>query len=335
MARNGGIDTAVSSAGAVSARRDERQYPQRYGSEEQRSGRGTAAETRRAGRRLANVCVTHRSHSAGAICRSSIPRPSPSGIPASVSIPPFRTTRMRRDRRRASVAQPVDDLVDDLSVTSVRRIDHAIGTLVVGHPRSVELLEILSSVGLRPSNGRMSGFAVLERVFVPATPLMKTRYARSRSRLRFSATVSAPPPSDSTLATALKRVVDRRMFVTAKRRSPSFAKIAAIGPCARATSASVSKKAQPSLRASFRPIVDLPDAMNPTSATCRFIEQRVARPRRDCVEGYRSVSSIESPPYFSKSGPMSASRTIASPTIAAAGTTQTSLRTIVAGASVP
>ncbi len=67
VARNGGIAIAVSSAGAVSARRDERQYPQRYGSEEQRSGRGTAAETRRAGRRLANVCVTHRSHSAGAI----------------------------------------------------------------------------------------------------------------------------------------------------------------------------------------------------------------------------------------------------------------------------
>ncbi len=66
MARNGGIGTAVSSAGAVNARPDKRQYPQRYGSQEQRSGRGTA-ETRRAGRCLANVCVTHRSRSAGAI----------------------------------------------------------------------------------------------------------------------------------------------------------------------------------------------------------------------------------------------------------------------------
>src|SRR5580700_4812382 len=46
------------------------------------------------------------------------------------------------------------------------------------------------------------------------------------------------------------------------------------------------------------------------------------------------VSSTESPPYFSRTGPVSASRTIASATIAAAGTTQTSLRTIVAGASV-
>src|SRR5580704_2788485 len=42
---------------------------------------------------------------------------------------------------------------------------------------------------------------------------------------------------------------------------------------------------------------------------------------------FSNVSSIESPPYFSSSGSISASRTIASPTIAAAGTTHTSLRT--------
>src|SRR5579863_120290 len=70
---------------------------------------------------------------------------------------------------------------------------------------------------------------------------------------------------------------------------------------------------------------------------CTFVPGfRENRSADACVLRARlsSVSSSESPPYFSKTGPVSARRTIASATMAAAGTTQTSLRTIVAGASV-
>src|SRR5262245_31686452 len=47
----------------------------------------------------------------------------------------------------------------------------------------------------------------------------------------------------------------------------------------------------------------------------------------------RSISGIESPPHFSSSASASTKHTIASPTTAAAGTAQTSLRSIAAGAS--
>ena len=68
-----------------------------------------------------------------------------------------------------------------------------------------------------------------------------------------------------------------------------------------------------------------------SAGSLRLRNDRARRPLT--LTSARSRSAIESPPNFSTSASASTSATIASPTTAAAGTAQTSLRSIAAGAS--
>src|SRR5690606_26427764 len=73
----------------------------------------------------------------------------------------------------------------------------------------------------------------------------------------------------------------------------------------------------------------------PVKTAGAHIAREANRPctRRMVVAWCASISSIESPPNFARKASASTNATIAAPTTPAAGTAQTSLRSIAAGAS--
>ena len=63
--------------------------------------------------------------------------------------------------------------------------------------------------------------------------------------------------------------------------------------------------------------------------------EKCARTRARALSTLAEISAIESPPNFSRNASARTRQTIASATTAAAGTAQTSLRSIAAGDSMP